>query len=123
MLLTDVGSVLACGNNEHNKLGLNQRQGFLMAMKNIFNKVEEEKECIQLHIQQNIQQWYNTEMINKQCNAGDPQCGPPSTIMLIQYKICARETVNRVQCSIILMSSCHSSRKSVRSVLPVDFRT
>ena len=39
MLLTEVGSVLACGNNEHNKLGLNQRQGFLMAMKNIFNKV------------------------------------------------------------------------------------
>lgn len=39
MLLTDVGSVLACGNNEHNKLGLNNRQGFLMAMKNIFNKV------------------------------------------------------------------------------------
>ena len=39
VLLTEVGSVLACGNNEHNKLGLNQRQGFLMAMKNIFNKV------------------------------------------------------------------------------------
>ena len=39
ILLTEVGSVLACGNNEHNKLGLNQRQGFLMAMKNIFNKV------------------------------------------------------------------------------------
>ena len=40
MLLTDVGSVLACGNNEYNKLGLNQRQGFLMAMKQIFNKVQ-----------------------------------------------------------------------------------
>ncbi len=39
MLLTDVGSVLACGNNEQNKLGLNARQGFLMAMKNIFTKV------------------------------------------------------------------------------------
>ena len=39
MLFTEVGSVLACGNNEYNKLGLNQRQGFLMAMKNIFNKV------------------------------------------------------------------------------------
>ena len=39
MLLTDVGSVLACGNNEFNKLGLNARQGFLMAMKNIFTKV------------------------------------------------------------------------------------
>jgi len=39
-LITDVASVLACGNNEYNKLGLNQRQGFLMAMKNIFNKVQ-----------------------------------------------------------------------------------
>lgn len=39
MFLTDVGSVYACGNNEHNKLGLNNRQGFLMAMKNIFTKV------------------------------------------------------------------------------------
>ena len=39
MLLTDVGSVFACGSNEYNKLGLNQRQGFLMAMKNIFTKV------------------------------------------------------------------------------------
>lgn len=39
MLLTDVRSVLACGSNEHNKLGMNQRQGFLMSMKNMFNKV------------------------------------------------------------------------------------
>jgi len=38
-LITDVASVLACGNNEYNKLGLNQRQGFLMSMKNMFNKV------------------------------------------------------------------------------------
>ena len=45
MLLTDVGSVLACGNNEYNKLGLNQRQGFLMAMKNIFNKVALIQDC------------------------------------------------------------------------------
>jgi NIMA (never in mitosis gene a)-related kinase len=39
MLLTDMGGVFACGSNEHNKLGLNHRQGFLMAMKNIFTKV------------------------------------------------------------------------------------
>ena len=39
MLLTDVGCLLACGNNDNNKLGLNNRQGFLMAMKNIFTKV------------------------------------------------------------------------------------
>ncbi|XP_074661631.1 serine/threonine-protein kinase Nek8-like [Tubulanus polymorphus] len=43
MLLTDVGSVLAFGSNCFNKLGLNHRQGFLMAMKNIFNKTEVEK--------------------------------------------------------------------------------
>ena len=39
MFLSDVGSVFACGSNENNKLGLNNRQGFLMAMKNIFTKV------------------------------------------------------------------------------------
>ena len=39
MFLTDMGCLLACGNNENNKLGLNNRQGFLMAMKNIFAKV------------------------------------------------------------------------------------
>ncbi|GFR93665.1 serine/threonine-protein kinase Nek8 [Elysia marginata] len=40
MLISDVGGVFACGNNENNKLGLNNRQGFLMAMKNIFTKTE-----------------------------------------------------------------------------------
>ncbi|XP_078620370.1 uncharacterized protein LOC144887197 [Branchiostoma floridae x Branchiostoma japonicum] len=40
MFLTDMGSVLACGNNENNKLGLNHRQGFLRAMKNLLQKVE-----------------------------------------------------------------------------------
>ena len=39
VLISDVGNIFACGNNEHNKLGLNQRQGFLMTMKNMFNKV------------------------------------------------------------------------------------
>ena len=39
MFITDMGGVFACGSNEHNKLGLNNRQGFLMAMKNIFTKV------------------------------------------------------------------------------------
>ncbi|CAG5117686.1 unnamed protein product [Candidula unifasciata] len=42
MLISDVGGVFACGNNEYNKLGLNNRQGFLMAMKNIFTKTEVE---------------------------------------------------------------------------------
>lgn len=39
MFITDVGSVYACGNNMDNKLGLNNRFGFIMAMKNIFTKV------------------------------------------------------------------------------------
>ncbi|XP_062601424.1 uncharacterized protein LOC134263131 isoform X2 [Saccostrea cucullata] len=42
MFLTDVGSVFACGSNSENKLGLNNRQGFIMAMKNIFTKTEVE---------------------------------------------------------------------------------
>ncbi|XP_022103366.1 uncharacterized protein LOC110986064 isoform X2 [Acanthaster planci] len=42
MLLTDMGCLLACGSNEDNKLALNNRQGFLMAMKNIFTKTEVE---------------------------------------------------------------------------------
>ena len=40
MFLTEVGVVLATGSNEFNKIGLNNRQGFLMAMKNIFTKTE-----------------------------------------------------------------------------------
>lgn len=39
MFLSDVGSVFACGSNLDNKLGLNQRQGFIAAMKNLFVKV------------------------------------------------------------------------------------
>ena len=39
MFLTDMGCLLACGSNEDNKLALNNRQGFLMAMKNMFTKV------------------------------------------------------------------------------------
>ncbi|CAD5119050.1 DgyrCDS7699 [Dimorphilus gyrociliatus] len=40
MIVTDLGSVYACGSNLHNKLALNERQGFLMAMKNIFAKTD-----------------------------------------------------------------------------------
>ena len=47
---------------------------------------------------------YNTDMNNKPCNTGDPletpgglYRGPPSMFkMLIQYKSCACETVNKV---------------------------
>lgn len=40
MFLTDTGALLACGSNANNKLGLNNRQGFLMQMKNLLNKVQ-----------------------------------------------------------------------------------
>jgi phosphopantetheinyl transferase len=33
MILTNTGGVLACGNNEHNKLGLDVRYGILLAKK------------------------------------------------------------------------------------------
>ncbi|XP_021355161.1 uncharacterized protein LOC110451456 [Mizuhopecten yessoensis] len=42
MFRTDVGGVFACGSNLDNKLGLNHRQGFIMAMKNLFIKTEVE---------------------------------------------------------------------------------
>ena len=41
MFLTDVGSVWACGSNKNNRLGLNNRQGFLAALKKAFSKVSE----------------------------------------------------------------------------------
>ncbi len=40
---------------------------------------------------------YNTDMVNKQCNAGDPLETYVNTI-----KRCACETLNQVQCSITL---------------------
>lgn len=42
MLLTDMGAVFAFGSNANNKLGLNHRQSFLMAMKHKFNKLDVE---------------------------------------------------------------------------------
>ena len=53
---------------------------------------------------------YNTEMINKQCNAGDPletpgalYRGPHSMLINVNTIIrCAYETLNQVQCSITM---------------------
>ena len=53
---------------------------------------------------------YNTDMINKQCNAGDPletpgglDRGPPSILINVNtIKKCAFETLNQVQCSITM---------------------
>ena len=57
---------------------------------------------------------YNTEMINKQCNAGDPletpgglYRGPPSMLINVNtIKRCACETLNQVQCSITMNKVC-----------------
>ena len=69
-------------------------------------------------------------MINKQCNAGDPletlgglYRGPPSKLMVMQNKLRACETVNQVQCSVTMKSSCYSSTLSVSSILSVVFGT
>ena len=53
---------------------------------------------------------YNTEMVNKQCNAGDPletsgglYRGPPSMLIYGNtIKTCPCETLNQVQCSITM---------------------
>ncbi|XP_007907859.1 serine/threonine-protein kinase Nek8-like [Callorhinchus milii] len=42
MFLTDTGSVLACGNNQYNKLGLNERRGLLMQMTTLFARTDVE---------------------------------------------------------------------------------
>lgn len=39
MFLTDEGIAWACGSNKSNKLGLNNRQGFIAALKHAFNPV------------------------------------------------------------------------------------
>ena len=57
---------------------------------------------------------YNTEMINKQCNAGDPletpgglYRGPPSMLINVNtIKRSACETLNQVQCSITMNKIC-----------------
>eukprot|EP01137_Pigoraptor_chileana_P022953 Opistho-2@7175 len=38
MVITDMGRLLACGNNEDNKLALNSRFGFLMQRKHVLNR-------------------------------------------------------------------------------------
>ena len=76
-----------------------------------YNDEDDEDEFIRLHIQ-NIQynSGYDTEMINKQCSAGDRletpgglYRGPPSMLINVNtIKICACETLNQVQCSITM---------------------
>ncbi|XP_078097118.1 serine/threonine-protein kinase Nek8-like [Mustelus asterias] len=42
MFLTDADSILACGNNQYNKLGLNERRGLLMQMTKLFARTDVE---------------------------------------------------------------------------------
>ncbi|XP_032906588.1 serine/threonine-protein kinase Nek8-like [Amblyraja radiata] len=42
MFLTDSGGPLACGNNQYNKLGLNERRGLLMQMTTLFARTDVE---------------------------------------------------------------------------------
>ncbi|CAM1314269.1 Uncharacterised protein g6493 [Pycnogonum litorale] len=46
MMITNTGLVLACGRNDYNKLGLNERKGFLMQMKNLVTKNEIEAKFV-----------------------------------------------------------------------------
>ncbi|XP_023209430.1 uncharacterized protein LOC111612447 [Centruroides sculpturatus] len=46
MFVTETGSVLACGRNDYNKLGLNEPSGFLMQMKHLMIKTEVEKQLV-----------------------------------------------------------------------------
>lgn len=39
MFITERGSLLACGMNSYNKLGLNEQKGFLLQMKQFIAKV------------------------------------------------------------------------------------
>lgn len=50
MFVTETGSVLACGQNDYNKLGLNEPSGFLMQMKQLMIKTEVEKQLIPIRL-------------------------------------------------------------------------
>lgn len=39
MFITERGGLLACGQNDYNKLGMNEQKGFLLQMKQFINKV------------------------------------------------------------------------------------
>ena len=71
---------------------------------------EEEHEFIWLHNKKIYNSGYSTEIVNEQCNTGDPletsgglYRGPPSMLIYVNtIKCCARETLNLVQCSITM---------------------
>ncbi|KAG8194177.1 hypothetical protein JTE90_002382 [Oedothorax gibbosus] len=46
MFITERGTLLACGQNDYNKLGMNEQRGFLMQMKQFIAKTEVEKHNI-----------------------------------------------------------------------------
>ncbi|GIX96760.1 hypothetical protein CEXT_446221 [Caerostris extrusa] len=46
MFLTERGTLLACGQNDYNKLGMNEQKGFIMQMKQFIAKTEVEKQNV-----------------------------------------------------------------------------
>nr|CAB3264293.1 serine/threonine-protein kinase Nek9-like [Phallusia mammillata] len=46
IFITEIGTLLACGNNNYNKLGLNERTGFLMAFHSKLKKTEVENKKV-----------------------------------------------------------------------------
>ena len=71
---------------------------------------EEEHEFIWLHNKKIYNSGYSTEIVNEQCNTGDPletsgglYRGPPSMLINVNtITCCACETLNLVQCSITM---------------------
>ena len=69
-----------------------------------------EFEFIWLHNKTIYNSGYSTEIVNEQCNTGDPletsgglYRGPPSMLIYVNtIKCCACETLNLVQCSITM---------------------
>ena len=73
---------------------------------------------------------YSTEIVNEQCNTGDPletsgglYRGQPSMLLYVNtIKCCACETLHLVQSSITMNARCYSSSpRSVSSVISIGF--
>ncbi|GFY41549.1 hypothetical protein TNIN_384791 [Trichonephila inaurata madagascariensis] len=50
MFLTERGTLLACGQNDYNKLGMNEQKGFLMQMKQFIARTEIEKQNVPIKL-------------------------------------------------------------------------
>ncbi|XP_072134252.1 uncharacterized protein [Mobula birostris] len=73
MFLTDTGSLLACGNNQYNKLGLNERRGLLMQMTMLFARTDVEGRKVPTVV----------KALRNQ-HVSDAVLGPSHTIVLVE---------------------------------------